>query len=509
MLQREWQWLISFALVHELSGCTGCMDREPPEPAVTTTTTSTIGGVNTNTPSHACPATAANAGAPQPWQGGDASFNPCTGNLQLTVSFDPLDHVLVWNSLTTADVGFGYGWTASFFSTIAANGSNLIVTLGDGTQKTYVPTGGGNYAPSDPQDTSTIATSGSSYVLKRLGGEQFTYANPNATGYVLTRHADRLGNADTITFNASNQPTTLVDQRGLTTTFGWTGGHLSSLTDPDGRVHALTYVSNELRTVQHPAVAAGTPSDQFAYDSGGRHLIVGTTDPAGASSNINYNADRTWDSATTADSRTQRVDYFAGQTKITDGVGNTTSFNYTGGALVAMTEPSGQQWQYTRDARQRTTRSVDPYGRTELFAYDANDNTTSYTNPMNLTTTMTYDANHNMLTSTPWTGKTETYTYNQFNQVATWRDALGHTTTYNRNASNGNLTSVVDYAGTTLASYTYNAKNFLATETDKYGLATSYAYNAQWNLTSVTQAGPITTSRTATALGLTSSVTDP
>src|SRR5262249_23054060 len=101
-------------------------------------------------------------------------------------------------------------------------------------------------------------------------------------------------------------------------------------------------------------------------------------------------------------------------TSSVDRDGNTTTYTYSGGNLVAV---------------------ADTYGRTLSFTYtsfsSSNKKLASVTDPAGRVTTFTYDATGRKLTSvTDPTGKTTQYTYNTLYQITGKQDRDGRLFTY-------------------------------------------------------------------------------
>jgi len=242
------------------------------------------------------------------------------------------------------------------------------------------------------------------------------------------------------------------------------------------------------------------------------------TDPLGNGAAFNINGDGTVASAT-------------------DGVGNTTLFEYNGGDLVSVTDPLGNANARFTDGAGRVISSTDaigdtikteysplnlvtaltdPQGNKTLFNYDANGNllgvtdarnhTTSWsydnmdrvqtrTDPLNRQESYTYDLDGNLLNHTDRKGQTSLFGYDALNRlifVGYNAQVNGGSTTYESTISysydaGNRITQAVDSAGGTITE-AYDALNRLTTETTPQGSVT-YGYDNANRRTSMTVAG--------------------
>jgi YD repeat-containing protein len=129
---------------------------------------------------------------------------------------------------------FGAGWTLQGFERIKTNptgGGGVILDLGAGSSLWFSgspPSGGGNYT------------------------------SPNGELSTLTKNADgtftRTFTDNTkLNFDSSGNQTSFVDKEGLRTTYAYSSGLLSTITDPYNNVVTFTYSSGKLATIKDPA----------------------------------------------------------------------------------------------------------------------------------------------------------------------------------------------------------------------------------------------------------------
>ena len=244
---------------------------------------------------------------------------------------------------------------------------------------------------------------------------------------------------------------------------------INTIIDPKGNITAYTYdhelnvghpkhgTKGDLIFIDQPAVAAGTPVTEFAYDGFGQ--VTESIDPNG----------------------------------------NVTQYAYdpvTGYLTDIYQDPSV--------INARTHFTYDTFGNLDVVT-DANNHATDYdydalgwlnkvTNPLGFVTEHTYDANGNIIKTerqadtlaTAW--QTTEFSYDILNKLKTVTDPLNRVTTYNYD-NNENLASVVDAENNTTG-YVYDERDLLFTVTDANTPAgvTTYDYDLNGNLGRITDA---------------------
>jgi RHS repeat-associated protein len=394
----------------------------------------------------------------------------------------PLDMSLYYNSADPNNGSLGLSWSHSYDISLNENTDGSILLKEGNWQRTLYTASGGSYIP-QPNDYSTLVkNSDSTYTITQKDGTKYN-------------------------FNSDGKITTIVDRNGNTDTFAYTGGNLTSITDPGGRTAALAYDSdNHLISVTDPSgnsytftYASGTLSSVTYPDGGVWHytyddkaFMLTKTDPMGNTTTYTYDDSHRIASSKDPEGKTRSVSYPTG----TDTVKTTT-----------FTEKDGGVWQYTYDTTKGTlNQKIDPQGGVTSYTYDGNGNTLSTTKPDGTTTGYTYDAQGNMTSTTDALGQTTSYTYNNLGEVLSIKDPQGNTTS-NTYDTNGNMTAMTDPAGAT-TKYEYDAKGNIVKVTNPLGQATVFTYDTGGNLASVTDPAGAKTTFTYDATGNMISQTD-
>ncbi|MEU6851532.1 RHS repeat-associated core domain-containing protein [Actinacidiphila alni] len=444
---------------------------------------------------------------------------------------------------------FGYGWTYSYGLSAATDGSsgNVTITQEDGSQVTFVNTSG-TYAPDAPRYNATLTKSGSTYTFTRTSKSVFTF--DTATGH-LTSETDLVGSkasppyATKLAYDSSGHVSTVTDPGGRVYTLTWTGNHITGLKDSAGRqvtygystagdltdVYGLgttrtptpgnddhtvyTYnthhVMTSMRTPDnYGSTATPTPVTSMTYDSAER--VLTQTDPTGKTTTFTYGPD----------SGTGLV---AGQTLVTDPAGHKTLDTYADNLLTSETKGYGTAdagtWSYTYDPISLGVTSIaDPDGNLQTFTYDDHGNKTSAGDARGFTTSYLYDDNDNLIRTVDPSGLQTAYAYDESGHIAAGGTGYGLLTSttqevddgavpsrttnvyYDDTAHPGDATRTVDARGNT-ASITYDAAGNKTSTTDAANEKTLFGYASSTGLltSKVTPVG--------TAAGTTTACTPP
>ncbi|WP_328299174.1 DUF6531 domain-containing protein [Streptomyces sp. NBC_00435] len=352
------------------------------------------------------------------------------------------------NAALATNGAFGWGWTYSYNLSAATDGptGNVTVKQEDGSQVTFVNTAG-TYAPSAPRYNATLTKSGSTYTFTRKSKEVFTFDAGNGR---LLSETDVAGSkatppyATTMAYDGSGHLSTITDPGGRIYTLTWTGSHITALSDTAGRkvtygydgsgnltdVYGVGttrtptlkdddhftygYTANHLinsmrRPVQYGSTATPTPVVAMTYDGAGRVLVQ--TDQTGAPTAFTYGPDAT-------------AGLTAGQTLVTDPAGNKTLHTYQNGLLTSETKGYG-----TPEAGTTTfaydpislgvTAVTDPNGNLKTFTYDDHGNETSSSDARGFTTSRSYDGADNPTTVIDPGGLRTSYNYDEAGHIAT------------------------------------------------------------------------------------------
>lgn len=317
-----------------------------------------------------------------------------------------------------------------------------------------------------------------------------SYVSPAGDYSALVKNAD---GSFTITYHdglkqnfySNGKLSSIVDRNNNTLTLAYRNGDptgdLISVTDPAGRVTVLDY-------------------DQSANP----HRLISVTDPAGNIYNFEYSGGM--------------LSKVINPSAVPGGPRGYWQYTYNGdGLMITKTDPGNNITTYDYYADYRTKSAVDPEGTTNpaghtrsqtyndesgvvktttftekdggqwLYSYDITTATLkSKTDPYGNTTSYTHDSNLNMLTKTEPVAGTMTYTHDAFGNVLTATDPLKQTTTYTYNHF-GQMTSATDPLGRTTTN-TYDDKGNLTQTIDPLGGKTVFTYDAKGNPLTVTNA---------------------
>lgn len=194
----------------------------------------------------------------------DAALSTVGPELSLTRTYNSLD--------PRTGGAFGTGWSTRWDMQLrqeAAN-STVLVTLADGAQVRFGKNADGTYT--GPSSGSlTLVRQSTDWVLRERSGATYRFL----AGGALTRITDAVGRSQTLTHEtATGGPLKKVtdDLSGRSLTFGWTGGHVTSVTtsaidaSTPGLTWSYTYTGDQLMTVCPPT--STTKCTRYEYGSG-------------------------------------------------------------------------------------------------------------------------------------------------------------------------------------------------------------------------------------------------
>ncbi len=244
---------------------------------------------------------------------------------------------------------------------------------------------------------------------------------------------------------------------------------INTVIDPKGNTTAYTY-DHELNTghpkygtksnlifIDQPAVAAGTPTTEFSYNSFGQ--VTESIDPNGNATQYAYDP---------------VTGYLTDIRQDPAGINAHTHFTYDSfGNLDVVTDANNHTTDYDYDALGWLNKVTNPLGFINKHTYDANGNI--------IKTQRQADA-----LATAW--QATEFTYDILNKLKTVKDPLNRVTAYNYD-NNENLASVVDAENNTTG-YVYDERDLLFTVTDANTPAgvTTYDYDLNGNLAKITDA---------------------
>jgi YD repeat-containing protein len=289
---------------------------------------------------------------------------------------------------------FGSGWDLAGLEQIIpdADGSVLLVD-GDDSYAVYNKDQNGNFV-SPPGDFSRV---------EQLPDGTYRRTLPNGTVYNfnaqdrLARVTDRNNLETDYLYDANGNLTAVRDAAGQENTFTYSGGRVTSITDPAGRTIGLGYdAAGNLVQVTSPD---GTQT-QYGYDAG--HLLTSHTEPGGQRTTVSYNfaglvnqivhpdgggdgyapalAQGLYRPDQTADPvhAPLLAGLGAGDASTSDPNGNQTVYTFNADArLTAERDGAGPLFSVARDANDLVTRRTDAGGHVSFYQYDARGNLTS------------------------------------------------------------------------------------------------------------------------------------
>jgi len=164
----------------------------------------------------------------------------------------------------------------------------------------------------------------------------------------------------------------------------------------------------------------------------------------------------------------------------------TTHFAYSGGDLVAVTDPEGNTTTRTMDGVGRLVKLTTPLKQSTRYEYDLLNRLTKVIDPLSGQTAFAYDANGNLRFVTDARGGLTKYTYNNMDRLETRVDPVNKTESYLYDL-NGNLTRFTDRKGQ-VTTFTYDALNRRTKATYHDSATTTYTYDGGSRLTQIVDA---------------------
>ncbi|MDD0808738.1 PAAR domain-containing protein [Curvibacter sp. RS43] len=288
--------------------------------------------------------------------------------------------------------------------------------------------------------------------------------------------------------------------------YQYQGGDLCQVTDRHGRSTRTFEYDAQHRITRHRVL--GGPWARYTYAS---------ADPA---AKVVHHA--------IEDGLSFQFDYQASQTVVTDSLGRSTTYGFTGSGgrqrLTHLIDALGQRTDYAYTLDGHLVQERNPLGQYSRYQRDAQGKVTQVTAPDGSQTHMRWQGNNLISLSGP-DGQTTRFEYDRYGRQTRVTDPLGHSTTYsypdpratapqaNQQANPQALIAehpirITDAKGgvKTLA---WTAYGRLQSDTDCSRQTTRYAYNAWGEVTAVTNALGQTLRYTRDALGRVTTITYP
>ncbi|MCA4135306.1 RHS repeat domain-containing protein [Arthrobacter sp. M4] len=488
------------------------------------------------------------------------------GRLETALRIDPA----TGNMIYTAPDGGWYTFVLSGSTYTMAQELNASLTKVSGTEY--------RLRFNDTGITNVYQDDGANFVLQRSFDANTT--NPNTVTYTygngrLTQTTDTQGRTVSYVYNDTrnlNQPSAITDNSlnrtvsieygggegrmskiteatGAITTFAYTNGKLTSITDGRTNTTALAFAAdNWVNTITYAQGTAAAATWTLTHNTGPTQSYL--TDPNSKQATYNLDASKTRVSSVTDPNGHETSSTFDGhdnRTVATNGLQKSTTYTYNANnSLTKITSPlagaSGTAGDVTFTypsvtgdplLNYRPDTATNSEGNTSTIQYDANTkNPSRIITPDNLggtpqrfyqgdtagttcgakpgqlcrstdgnsnDTTYSYDTAGNLITVTrPLPLGTISYTYDAAGRIATSTDGKNQTATYTYDA-NDRITQTRFGANCTPASaptncvtYTYDAAGNLTTRVDAVG-TTTYTWDAQNRPTGKTIGGVTTT----------------
>ena len=301
--------------------------------------------------------------------------------------------------INTIDSPFGHGWgLAGLHELIENPDGSVILVDGDGSELLFEP-------PLNPGDAYESPAADFS-TLERLEDGTFRRTLTDQTVYIFNAQnklelmRDRNGNESQFTYNEAGNITKFIDPVGLETTFTYTNGKVTSITDPSQRV------------------------TQLEYDSAGN--LTRITDPDGSQRTWEYDADRHM--VAEIDKRGNREETFY------DFAGRADRAVRKDGSELDF-DPVQVQGLYTPD------RTINPLNAPVAFQLGAVEST--YVDGNGNTIVNTLDQAGQIVSSTDEVGALPTVERNEDNLITRSTDAIGNISLFNYD-DKGNVLTIED-----------------------------------------------------------------
>ena len=459
-----------------------------------------------------------------------------------TAGSNKLSFIRYYNSYTpisTYAVSMGQNWRTHYDRYLnLASSTQVIAERPDGEQLSFTLVGT-TWTP-EPDVNVTLTNSGATWTLTLHDDTVETYTATGSEALLDSIRA-RDGYTQTMTYNGSNQLTTVTDSYARQLTFAYTSGLLTQVTTPDSLVLTYLYSSGSpklLTSVSYNTTPATSQSygyantsfpaaltsitdedgnvfTTFTYDSYGRGLTSQHAGGAGLTT-VTYNDTAGTRTVKNALGEQETYTFVSLQgsnnpvqiSRAADGpvAAATRKFTYdSNGYVASATDWNGNLTTYVNDIHGDPTTMIEakgsPVARTTTVAYDATcvhlpDSVTT----TDLTTSFTYDSSCDVLTRTNKDTTTQTVPYSTNGQTRTWTYAWSNFLLASSQSPNGNTTKYAyDSTGalirvtnplsqaTRITSHT--GGGYPLTIVDPNKVTTTLTYNARlWRLSSTISA---------------------
>jgi RHS repeat-associated protein len=384
---------------------------------------------------------------------------------------------------------FGYGWSSSFSDHLEVVSTNEIGSPSEFDELRLYQADGATVTFIYHIKTGVAEAIGSQDKLRHAAGEfivtfpsqiEDTFFDESLDPGKLKSVADRDGNVTVLSYGEHERLETITDPAGRKIKLFYNlEGFVERAEDPMGHTAKYTYEGENLASVTLPGEAS--PRWQFKYD--GKHELTEMIDGRGGKTLNEYSGGLVI-AQTDPAKRTLRFEYEPFQTKITnESTGSITDERFTSndepsaitrgyGTALATTQS------FTYNEGGYVTSETNGNNKTTKYGYDGEDNRTSMIDPDTNETRWTYDSTHDVLTTTTPDGETTTIKReSDGNPETISRPTPGGTqTTSYKYDTHGELTSVENPLKETWK-YEYDAAGDRTSEVDPENNERTWKYN--------------------------------
>ncbi|TDD82759.1 RHS repeat-associated core domain-containing protein [Actinomadura rubrisoli] len=418
----------------------------------------------------------------------DMSLPGIGGNVTAGASYNSLLHAA---DAPTGVISPGWRTRVGQDVRLYKNSDNSVTYTGpDGTSGVFTPSGSGYTTP------------------KEFKGDLVTQSGG---GWKYTDH----GSGRVSHFDSAGLPTKTADRNGNTTDFGYTSGHVSTITykpkgETSGRVIKVGMYGGD-RITSYTQDKAGGGSRIAAYSYDGSNRLAKIQEPAGEVIQFGYDASGNLNSITNGKGAVTRLAYDGNHrvlsvTRVGSSAAQVTRLAYPSDTRSQVADPNTDQSKpvadvphttYTLNANDRVTKTVDAAGKTRSKSYTPFSDIETYQNANQGLTSNTFGANggESPTRSVSPTGASASMAYGNSptgqNPTAAYQPSAGTDTQGNSSSFTydgpGNLSSAKN-ALAAEAKVSYNPDGTVkdATDPGNGSNSTTYAYDGNHQLTSVT-----------------------
>jgi YD repeat-containing protein len=390
---------------------------------------------------------------------------------------------------------FGAGWEMPGIAHIYQNSASgvpagVLLTLGDGTGSYFTQGSGNSYtSPAGPEAFSTLVSlTGGGWQLTNQYGTVYTF---NSSGFLTSTE---LHTSQTTTYGwTGSDLTSITDAFGRSLTLAYSNGLLTSITNFAGSVWSFGYAGSRLDSITEPNPGSGSPVWSFGYSN---DLLTSVTDPNSNASIYAFNSYGNLSGDTLPGGAGES--YASEQNYGYGGASQGQSTNAVLSSTVANSkkDANGNTSTFTTDLLGNVLTYTDPYGNVTTYTRDSNGLVTQLTEPPPATgdqspvTTYTHDSLGNETSASGAHPSYGTYVFNSFSEPVSFTDSLNNKWALSYD-SHGNLTSTTDPLNNTV-SYTVDSLGYTTSMTqpapnDGSGtVTTTYTRDSDERLTKIT-----------------------